>query len=107
MLHNQSEANFAVHNIAAHCLSGWDGEIVTTGDLLDDALGDPGGTELEVSDLHIIRGSDRAKTFFGDRTGGIFEIAGTDDNGSAIEVDIRTARLNPYTNASYGIAACP
>lgn len=102
--YNIDEKNWAIHNIAAHCLFAFDG--VMAPPFADaDAVYDSDGALISAMDFspsQMLRHSARALTFAGTSAGKILRLHdGTDDNGSDIEVNIRSAQLNRWTKEGF------
>ena len=95
---NLDEGNFAVQKISMHCLGSGTGHLTTSGDNLDDLLGDDGDAEIVYSDADVIRHSTYgAPLYGGGHTGKLYLLNyGTDDDDTDIESKVWSIPFNPY-----------
>lgn len=103
--YNGIEQNWAVYSSALvfHCLGTFSGQITTRFTRIDTELGGDTLADIAASGMDPIRDRETF-TLFGDRAGNIYQLnSGTSDNTAAIEMDIRTARLNPYAAAGHKV----
>lgn len=105
--YNVNENNWSVHKINAHCLGGFNGQKVPIWTEADSAyrnLSHPDSTTIVSQmtvDSRAVLGNPYPYTLFGGRDSKVYKLNdgnfdGTDDAAGNIELDVQSARWNPF-----------
>jgi len=96
--YNMDEGNFAIQKISMHCLGAGSGHVATLGTHFDDLVGEDEDTEIDFSDLDVIRHPTYGPPLYGGgHTGKLFLLNyGTTDDGTTIESEVWSVPFNPY-----------